>query len=57
LAQNSIIEKQVERYNNTLLAYEEFTDQYTESSKFMKEAKEIEQKSRLALKKLEDKKS
>jgi len=57
LAQNSIIEKQEERYKNTLLAYEDFSEQYIESSKYMKEAKDIEQKSLLALKKLGDKKS
>ncbi len=57
LAQNSIESKQIERFKNTLIAYEEFAEQYTEASKYMKEAREIEQKAKLALKKLEVKKS
>jgi outer membrane protein assembly factor BamD len=55
LAQNSVAEKQIERYRNTLTAFEELNEQYTEASKFMKEAKEIALKSQLALKKLENK--
>ncbi len=55
LAQNSVAEKQIERYRNTLAAFEELNEQYTEASKFMKEAKEIALKSQLALKKLENK--
>jgi outer membrane protein assembly factor BamD len=52
LAQNSIIEKQKERYQNTLNAFEEFSEQYTESSKHMKEAKELREKAQLALLKI-----
>jgi outer membrane protein assembly factor BamD len=55
LAQNSISEKQLERYKNTLNACEELSELYTEGSKYMKEAKEIAIKSQLAIKKLENK--
>lgn len=55
LAQNSVAEKQLERYKNTLNAFEEINEQYTEGNKYMKEAKEIAVKSQLAIKKLENK--
>jgi outer membrane protein assembly factor BamD len=53
LAKNSIETKQEERYNNTLKAFEDFSEQYLESSKFMREAKDIQLKSLAALKKIE----
>ncbi|OYU96043.1 MAG: hypothetical protein CFE21_06430 [Bacteroidetes bacterium B1(2017)] len=55
LAQNSIQTKQKERYENTLLAYDEFTEQYLENSKYMNDAKEIQQKALFALKKINQK--
>ncbi len=53
LAQNSIETKQLERYQNTIAAYEDFADQYTEGSKYMKEAKELQLKALTAIKKIE----
>lgn len=52
LAQNSIPEKQVERFQETITAFEEFTEYYTESSKYMTNARTIKQKAELALNKL-----
>ncbi|MCF8254951.1 MAG: outer membrane protein assembly factor BamD [Bacteroidia bacterium] len=57
LAQNSIEEKQKERFQNTIVAFEEFSEAYTEGSKYMKDAKEIQQKAILAIKKIDSKKS
>ena len=57
LASNSVPDKQKERYENTLKAYQEYMDMYTESSKYMNDVKELEQKTMLALKKMETKKS
>lgn len=55
LAMNSVPSKQAERFRNTLQAFEEYTEQYTEGSKYMREAKELERKAQEALKKLENK--
>lgn len=52
LAENSIPEKQVERYKETISAFEEFTEYYTESSKFMANAKTIKEKAVTALNKI-----
>lgn len=57
LAKNSIETKQVERYKNTLTAFEEFAELYPESSKYMREAKEIQMKAQQALKKIENQKT
>lgn len=57
LAKNSIETKQVERYKNTLLAFEDFSEQYLESSKYMREAKDIQARSMAALKRIEANKS
>ncbi len=57
LASNSIPEKQKERYESTLKAYQEYSELYTEGSKFSNDAKELEQKTILAIKKIETKKS
>lgn len=53
LAKNSIETKQEERYRNTIAAFEEFSEQYLESSKYMREAKDIQTKALAALKKIE----
>lgn len=55
LAQNSVQEKQTERYNTTLEVYEEFSELYTEGSRYMTEAKLIKEKSKQALIKLTEK--
>lgn len=52
LAENSVPEKQVERYKETISAFEEFTEYYTESSKFMANAKTIKEKAVTALNKI-----
>jgi outer membrane protein assembly factor BamD len=56
LAKNSIETKQEERFQNTIKAFEDFSEQYLESSKYMREAKDIETKSIAALKKMESNK-
>jgi outer membrane protein assembly factor BamD len=53
LAKNSVEYKQKERFENTLAAFEEFAEQYPESSKYMREAKEIKQKAINSLKSIE----
>jgi len=55
LAKNSIVEKQKERYSNTIKAFEEFEELYTESSRYMKNAKTIKEKSNIALTKINKK--
>ncbi len=52
LAENSIPEKQIERYQGTIIAFEEFTEYYTESSKYMNSAKQIKDKAITALNKI-----
>lgn len=52
LAQNSIPEKQIERYQSTINAFDEFTEYYTESSKYMISAKQIKEKAVIALNKI-----
>lgn len=53
LAVNSIPEKQKERYQNTLKACEEYSEQYTEGSKFMVETRDMQSRSSAALAKLD----
>jgi outer membrane protein assembly factor BamD len=53
LAKNSVEHKQKERFENTLAAFEDFAEQYPESSKYMREAKEIKQKAINSLKSIE----
>ncbi len=55
LAKNSVAEKQLERFNNTLLAYEEFAEQYTESSKYMDDAKTMKGRVLLEIAKINSK--
>ncbi|MES2725943.1 MAG: outer membrane protein assembly factor BamD [Bacteroidota bacterium] len=55
LAENSIPEKQAERYKETISAFDEFTEYYTENSKYMTNAKTIKQKAEVALNKLKNK--
>lgn len=50
-AQNSIPSKKEERFNDTMMAYQSFIEQYPES-KYAKEVKEIEEESREALESL-----
>lgn len=50
-ARNSIPSKKEERFNNTMMAYQSFIEQYPES-KYAKEVKEIEEESRQALESL-----
>ena len=57
LADHSIAEKQKQRYNDTIDAFYEFADLYTESSKYYNDAKLIKVKAEQALKKLENNKS
>jgi DNA gyrase/topoisomerase IV subunit B len=52
LAENSIPEKQIERFQGTITAFEEFTEYYTESSKYMNSAKQIKDKAITALNKI-----
>lgn len=52
LAENSIPEKQVERFQETIGAFEEFTEYYTESSKYMISAKQIKEKAVIELNKI-----
>lgn len=56
LAVNSIQEKQRERFQNTIAAFDEFAEQYTEGSKYMKDAKDIQLKAAAALKRMDTKK-
>lgn len=53
LAENSVAEKQVQRYRETIESFNEFAEYYTESSKYMDEAAGIKRKAEQALKKLE----
>lgn len=55
LAANSIQEKQIERYKQTLEAFEEFTELYPEGSKYLTELTLYRDKSTQAIKKLESK--
>ncbi len=55
LAVNSISEKQKERYNETINAFYEYAELYTESSKYFNDTKLLKYKAELALKKLENK--
>ncbi len=55
LATNSIQEKQIERYKQTLEAFEEFTEMYPEGSKYLTELTLYRDKSAQAIKKLETK--
>lgn len=57
LAVNSVPEKQKQRFTDTIDAFYEYADLYTESSKFFNEAKAIKAKAEQALKKLENNKS
>lgn len=52
LAENSIPEKQIERFQETISAFDEFTEYYTESSKYMSSAKQIKEKAVIALNKI-----
>lgn len=55
LAINSIAEKQVERFRNTLEAYDDFMEEHTETTKYSAELNFYRDKSLQALKKLENK--
>ncbi|GAB1447433.1 outer membrane protein assembly factor BamD [Bacteroidota bacterium] len=52
LAVNSVPEKQKERYENTIRAFENFKEQYTEGNKYMKDAVELYEKSQSALRRI-----
>ena len=52
LAENSIPEKQIQRYQETISAFNDFTELYTENSKFMGNAKDIKQKAFTELNKI-----
>ena len=52
LAENSIPEKQIQRYQETISAFNDFTELYTENSKFMSNAKDIKQKAVTELNKI-----
>ena len=47
-----IPEKQIQRYQETITAFNEFTELYTENSKFMSNAKDIKQKAVTELNKI-----
>lgn len=57
LADNSVPEKQKERFENTLKAFQEFEESYPESSRYMNDAVDLKQRATEALRKLETKKS
>ena len=52
LAVNSIPEKQIERFQQTVTAFENFKENHTEGNKYMKDAQNLYEKSLSALKKL-----
>lgn len=52
LAVNSIPEKQKERFENTMKAFENFREQYTEGNKYMADAVELNEKAMSALKRI-----
>jgi outer membrane protein assembly factor BamD len=52
LAVNSIPEKQKERFENAMKAFESFKEQYTEGNKYMSDAFELNEKSKSAIKRL-----
>lgn len=55
LAANSISEKQRDRYLNTLKAFEDFAEQYSDGSRYMKEAKDFNYRATEAIAKLDKK--
>jgi len=57
LAENSVIEKQKERYKNTLNAYSDFVETYPEGNQYSGEVRMIKEKAEMAIKKLEQIKS
>jgi hypothetical protein len=49
---NSIPEKQKERFENAMKAFESFKEQYTEGNKYMSDASELNEKAKSASKRL-----
>lgn len=57
LAENSVPEKQLERFRETIEAYNQFADNYPESSKYMMEARLLKLQAEKAIQHLENNKS